>query len=73
MKDKGLLTFNDELCKGCNLCVVFCPKNILELDGSKVNQKGYNPAFCVDIDTCISCGVCAKICPDSVITVKKEG
>jgi len=67
------LTFNEELCKGCGLCIALCPKKILELDASKVNQKGYNPARCVDLGACISCAICAKICPDSVITVRKEG
>ncbi|MCL2353147.1 MAG: 4Fe-4S dicluster domain-containing protein [Defluviitaleaceae bacterium] len=67
------LTFNEELCKGCGLCIALCPKKILELDGSKVNQKGYNSARCVNVEDCISCAICAKICPDSVITVRKEG
>jgi len=66
------LVLKEILCKGCGLCVEVCPKSILKLDKSRVNQKGYNPVVCVDNDACISCAFCAVICPDTVITVNKE-
>ncbi|MDR1700559.1 MAG: 4Fe-4S binding protein [Lachnoclostridium sp.] len=65
------LEFNEDLCKGCGLCVSACPKKILELDISRVNNKGYNPVICKDEDTCISCAFCATMCPDLVISVKR--
>ena len=69
---KHKLTFNENLCKGCDLCVWACPKDILKLDLDRVNGKGYNPIVCIDIDACIACGICAKICPDSVIKVERD-
>ena len=30
-------------CKGCGLCVSVCPKGVLELDASTVNELGYHP------------------------------
>ena len=30
-KVKGMVVVNTERCKGCNLCVVACPCNVLEL------------------------------------------
>jgi len=69
---KAKLTFNDEHCKGCDLCTVACPKNILKLDDTRVNGKGYPPVMCVDIDACTACAICAKMCPDSVIAVERE-
>lgn len=69
---KGILTFEAEKCKGCELCVVSCPVDILALDVHQVNGKGYNPAYIVEPEKCIACSNCAIMCPDSVITVEKE-
>jgi 2-oxoglutarate ferredoxin oxidoreductase subunit delta len=68
---KGLVTFNEDICKGCELCVVACPKKIIALDRSKINAKGFNPAHVVDMEQCIACGNCAIMCPDSVISVER--
>lgn len=68
---KGRVTFNDDACKGCELCVVVCPVKILELNIEKINSKGYSPAHCIDQDKCIACANCAIMCPDSVITVER--
>ena len=65
------VTFNDDLCKGCSLCVNACPKKILELDKTRLNNKGYHPATCTDPDSCIGCAFCATTCPDVVITVER--
>jgi 2-oxoglutarate ferredoxin oxidoreductase subunit delta len=68
---KGKLTFDTEKCKGCELCVTFCPKKILVL-GKETNSKGYFPVTVTNMDECIACGTCAIMCPDSIITVEKE-
>ena len=65
----NILEFNEDLCKGCNLCVDVCPKDILRLDTARVNAKGYNPIICTDEKICVACGICAMICPDSAIKV----
>ena len=69
---KGKVSFNQEYCKGCGLCVSVCPKKILELDTSQTNAKGYNPAHVTNIEECIGCMSCALMCPDSVITVERD-
>ena len=38
------VTINENLCKGCGLCVRACPKGIIELSKAKINAKGYHPA-----------------------------
>ena len=68
---KGKVTFNDDACKGCELCVSVCPKKIIELNKEKINGKGYSPAYVTNIEECIACGNCAIMCPDSVITVER--
>ena len=65
------LTFQTDLCKGCGLCVNACPKNLLVIDASKINKKGYSPAVITDQDKCIGCAFCATMCPDCIITVEK--
>lgn len=53
------LNVEEELCKGCGICVTFCPKNVLKIEDVKV--------AIVDIDSCIQCGLCELRCPDYAI------
>ncbi|MCL2525554.1 MAG: 4Fe-4S binding protein [Coriobacteriia bacterium] len=59
-------------CKGCDLCVVVCPENIMAMDHSRLTAKGYHPAMQTDASKCNACTNCAIICPDVAITVYKE-
>ncbi len=70
-KAKGRVTFSEDRCKGCELCTTVCPVDIVVLDTSRINSKGYHPATVTDMDRCIACGSCALICPDVVITVER--
>lgn len=59
------------LCKGCGLCIVTCPKKIIRVS-EEMNQKGYNIAEQFDSEKCTACKMCAIICPDGAISVYKE-
>ncbi len=54
-------------CKGCNICVAFCPKHVLTLRDGIV--------FVENPDACIGCRLCELRCPDFAIEVheKKSG
>lgn len=65
------ITVNDLFCKGCGLCVDFCPEDIIELDLKKITVKGYHPAHCIDEAACTGCSSCATMCPDIAITVER--
>lgn len=68
---KGIVSFKEERCKGCQLCVKFCPVHIIALNKDKVNNKGYTPAGILNMDKCVACKNCETICPDLVISVEK--
>lgn len=65
----GAVTINAERCKGCDLCVVACPVNVLALQPKEVNNRGYHFAFTANPDACIGCAACATVCPDACIEV----
>lgn len=69
----GVVTFRQDRCKGCELCASVCPKQIIVMDETSTNRKGYHPATVrpEDMDKCVGCASCAKICPDSIITVER--
>ena len=69
---KGRVIIDELICKGCELCVSVCPKNILALEEVKVNKKGYHNVYVTDPDECIACASCALMCPDGIINVYKE-
>ena len=37
-------TFDENRCKGCELCVSVCPKKIVVMAEDRINEKGYHPA-----------------------------
>jgi len=57
-----------ERCKGCRLCITFCPKKILVVEQG-YNQKGYEPAGINELEKCTGCALCAEMCPDICIRV----
>ncbi len=59
-KRKKRLVLRPEWCKGCLICVEFCPKQVLALDQ---DQKIIAP----NEEACIACGLCELRCPDLAI------
>ncbi len=52
-------------CKGCAICVTFCPSGVLKLD-----RQG--KADVVHEEECINCGFCEVHCPDFAIIVQPK-
>ena len=69
---KGKVVVNRDRCKGCELCISSCPKNVLAIDHHEVNVQGYHAVAVVNGDDCIACISCAIMCPDGALTVYKE-
>ena len=51
-----------EWCKGCGICIHFCPKNVLEFDRHG-KAKAARP------EDCIACRMCELLCPDLAIQI----
>jgi len=67
-KVKGSVLVDTERCKGCDLCVVACPTDVLKM-AEEVNSKGYNFSVVKNPDECTGCANCGYVCPDGCITV----
>ena len=65
------MTVDEFFCKGCGLCADACPLQIVELDQTRITDKGYHPAHCIEPDRCTGCCSCALMCPDVAITIER--
>lgn len=64
-KGKNKVTVYPDWCKGCGICVEFCPRKVLGLSDqgkSTVERE----------EDCIRCGFCELHCPDFAIVVKDK-
>lgn len=68
-KVSGAVVIDANRCKGCDLCVVACPVDVLALAKKDVNDRGYHYAMMAKADACIGCAACATVCPDGCIEV----
>ena len=64
------LKLDRELCKGCLLCTVICPKGLLKNDG-RSNSRGFYTVGIERVQECTGCALCAEVCPDVSIEVWK--
>jgi len=64
-KGKNRVTVYPDWCKGCGICVEFCPGKVLELslEGKCIVARE---------DDCIRCGFCELHCPDFAIVVSDK-
>jgi len=62
------VVINKEKCKGCLLCVSFCPKALFIVE-EKLNSKGVKPVKLKEVNDCVGCGQCAVICPECCIEI----
>jgi len=56
---------NRAWCKGCGICVAFCPKNVLAMNDM-------DKAEAVLAEDCIACKLCELRCPDLAIEIVTE-
>jgi len=62
---------NIDSCKGCGLCISFCPRKVLDFS-NQINARGVRYAESVNPGNCTGCGICYNMCPDAVIEVVEK-
>jgi len=64
---KGIVIVNEEMCKECGYCTLFCPKKLMQI-GEHLNSQSHHPAVFIDPQgKCTGCGICFTVCPDLAI------
>jgi 2-oxoglutarate ferredoxin oxidoreductase subunit delta len=63
---------NKDRCKGCLLCIAYCPKGMLK-KSKEFNKSGILPVIFIEDekDACIGCSFCAIMCPECCIEIWK--
>ncbi len=63
-RPRGYVTIFGTWCKGCGICIEFCPQDVLEANGS-------GRPFVAHPERCTACHWCDTHCPDMAITVRR--
>ncbi|MEW6725243.1 MAG: 4Fe-4S binding protein [Bacillota bacterium] len=63
-QEKMPVRFDERWCKGCNICVAYCPKGVL--------AKGTRVPSIANPTACSRCKLCEILCPDYAVTVSDE-
>ncbi len=66
-----MIVVDARYCKGCNICIHVCPKNILGVS-DEVNSLGYYVPYVIDGAKCNNCRQCELLCPDFAIFIIEE-
>jgi len=61
---KQKIIIDREMCKGCRICVAFCPEKVLELDDEE-------KVIVVSPEKCNACRLCEFRCPDMAIEIEE--
>ncbi len=67
-----MIFVNEANCKGCGICVYFCPREAVKLS-EEFNDKGRNVPVPSDMERCSGCRLCELYCPDFAIAIQDIG
>lgn len=79
----GKIRIIEEYCKGCDICIEYCPVKVFE-SGEEPNEKGYfvpvvaHPERCTKLKTSRHlgrevCNLCQDMCPEFAIEIDVYG
>jgi 2-oxoglutarate ferredoxin oxidoreductase subunit delta len=61
---RGHVTIFGSWCKGCGICIAFCPQKVFESNGQGRTKVAHG-------ERCTACHWCDTHCPDMAITVRR--
>jgi len=61
--NKYEILIDSEQCDGCELCLSFCPKDIIEISEDHFNSRMLHYAIVVKPEECAGCRQCERLCP----------
>ena len=64
-KTEKFVYVSKKLCKGCGLCIEYCPKDVFGRD-----EMGKSEVM--NSEACIECGMCITYCPDFAIILDRD-
>lgn len=56
-----MIKIDEKRCKNCEICIEFCPKNVLD--------RSFFTAVVKNLESCSKCMLCELRCPDFAISV----
>ena len=57
---------DEELCKGCQICIELCARDVFAVS-EQINQRGYYVPVPTHLDKCTVCQICELICPELAV------
>ncbi|MBM3470044.1 MAG: 4Fe-4S dicluster domain-containing protein [Armatimonadetes bacterium] len=64
-KRAGAITINEAWCKRCDICIAFCPRDVLAAGDGGIPRV-------VDLQACTLCMLCVLRCPDFAVEVTED-
>jgi len=70
---KGIehIEITENLCKGCDICIEFCPTGVFD-KSSKLNRRGYYLPVVARVEDCTGCLICDLMCPEMAIIIEES-
>ncbi len=69
---RGRVQVIAERCKGCEYCIEYCPREVLQMSKS-FNPKGYHFPEVLEQTRCVNCHFCEALCPEFAIFSEEIG